>query len=38
MNKKKTLGIIGAGHLGLQITHHALHDNHFDEDVFFDDF
>ena len=38
MNKKKTLGVIGAGHLGLQIAHHALHDNHFDEVIFFDDY
>ena len=34
----KILGIIGAGHLGLQIAHLAISDGHFDEVVFFDDF
>ena len=34
----KTLGIIGSGHLGQQIAHYAIFDNHFDEVVFFDDF
>ena len=35
---KKILGIIGAGHLGQQIAHYAISDNHYDEVVFFDDY
>ncbi len=35
---KKTLAIIGSGHLGQQIAHYALSDNHYDNVVFFDDF
>lgn len=35
---KKTLAIIGSGHLGQQIAHFALSDNHYDKVVFFDDF
>ncbi|MGG7036479.1 MAG: acetyltransferase [Flavobacterium sp.] len=34
----KTLAIIGSGHLGQQIAHYALSDNHYDKVVFFDDF
>lgn len=34
----KTLGIIGSGHLGQQIAHYAIFDNHYDKVVFFDDF
>jgi sugar O-acyltransferase (sialic acid O-acetyltransferase NeuD family) len=34
----KTLAIIGAGHLGQQIAHYAISDNHYNEVVFFDDF
>lgn len=34
----RTLGIIGAGHLGQQIAHYAISDNHYDKVVFFDDF
>ena len=34
----KTLAILGSGHLGQQIAHYALSDNHFDNVVFFDDF
>jgi sugar O-acyltransferase (sialic acid O-acetyltransferase NeuD family) len=34
----KTLAILGAGHLGLQIAHYAISDNHYDKVVFFDDF
>lgn len=34
----KILGIIGAGHLGQQIAHHAISDGHFNEVLFFDDF
>ena len=35
---KKTLAIIGAGHLGQQIAHYAISDNHFEKVIFFDDF
>ncbi len=35
---KKKLGIIGAGHLGQQIAHFAITDEHYDGVVFFDDF
>lgn len=35
---KKTLAIIGSGHLGQQIAHYALSDNHYQSVVFFDDF
>lgn len=34
----KILAILGAGHLGQQIAHYAITDNHYDEVVFFDDF
>lgn len=34
----KTLAIIGSGHLGQQIAHYAVSDNHYGEVVFFDDF
>lgn len=34
----KTLAILGAGHLGLQIAHFAITDNHYSKVVFFDDF
>ena len=34
----KILAIIGAGHLGQQIAHYAISDNHFDKVVFFDDY
>lgn len=34
----KTLAILGAGALGLQIAHFAMSDAHFDAVVFFDDF
>ena len=34
----KTLAIIGAGHLGQQIAHYAISDNHYQSVVFFDDF
>jgi NADH/NAD ratio-sensing transcriptional regulator Rex len=34
----KTLAIIGSGHLGQQIAHYAISDNHYDKVVFFDDF
>lgn len=34
----KTLAIIGSGHLGQQIAHYAISDNHFSNVVFFDDF
>jgi sugar O-acyltransferase (sialic acid O-acetyltransferase NeuD family) len=34
----KTLAIIGAGHLGQQIAHYAIADNHYGKVVFFDDF
>lgn len=33
----KTLAIIGAGHLGQQIAHYAIADNHYQHVVFFDD-
>ena len=33
----KTLAIIGAGQLGIQIAHYAISDKHFDTVVFFDD-
>lgn len=35
---KKTLAIIGSGHLGQQIAHYALSDHHYEKVVFFDDF
>jgi sugar O-acyltransferase (sialic acid O-acetyltransferase NeuD family) len=35
---KKTLAILGAGHLGQQIAHFAITDKHYDQVVFFDDF
>ena len=35
---KKTLAIIGAGHLGQQIAHFAITDKHYSQVVFFDDF
>lgn len=35
---KKTLAIIGSGHLGQQIAHYAISDNHYGKVVFFDDF
>ena len=35
---KKTLAIIGSGHLGQQIAHYAISDNHYCKVVFFDDF
>ena len=34
----KTLAIIGSGHLGQQIAHYAIADNHYQKVVFFDDF
>jgi sugar O-acyltransferase (sialic acid O-acetyltransferase NeuD family) len=34
----KTLAIIGSGHLGQQIAHYAIADNHYGKVVFFDDF
>ena len=34
----KTLAIIGSGHLGQQIAHYAITDNHYEKVVFFDDF
>jgi sugar O-acyltransferase (sialic acid O-acetyltransferase NeuD family) len=34
----KILAIIGAGHLGQQIAHFAIEDNHYSKVVFFDDF
>ncbi len=34
----KTLAIIGAGHLGQQIAHFAIEDNHYSKVVFFDYF
>lgn len=34
----KTLAIIGSGHLGQQIAHYAISDNHYQQVVFFDDF
>jgi len=33
----KTLAIIGAGHLGQQLAHYAVADNHYAKVVFFDD-
>lgn len=35
---KKTLAIIGSGHLGQQIAHYAVSDQHYNNVVFFDDF
>ena len=35
---KETLAIIGSGHLGQQIAHYAIADNHYQKVVFFDDF
>lgn len=35
---KKTLAIIGSGHLGQQIAHYAISDQHYSNVVFFDDF
>ncbi len=35
---KKKLAIIGSGHLGQQIAHYAISDNHYEKIVFFDDF
>jgi sugar O-acyltransferase (sialic acid O-acetyltransferase NeuD family) len=35
---KKTLAIIGSGHLGQQIAHYAIADNQYEKVVFFDDF
>jgi sugar O-acyltransferase (sialic acid O-acetyltransferase NeuD family) len=34
----KILAIIGSGHLGQQIAHYAISDNHYEKVVFFDDF
>ncbi len=34
----KTLGIIGSGDLGQQIAHFAIHDKHYDQVIFIDDF
>jgi sugar O-acyltransferase (sialic acid O-acetyltransferase NeuD family) len=34
----KTLGILGSGHLGQQLAHFAISDNHYKKIVFFDDF
>jgi len=34
----KILAILGAGHLGQQIAHYAISDNHYEDIVFFDDF
>jgi sugar O-acyltransferase (sialic acid O-acetyltransferase NeuD family) len=34
----KTLAILGAGHLGQQISHYAISDKQYDEVIFFDDF
>lgn len=34
----KTLAIIGSGHLGQQIAHYAIADNHYEKVIFFDDF
>jgi len=33
----KTLAIIGSGHLGQQLAHYAIADNHYGKVVFFDD-
>ena len=38
MNIKKTLAIIGSGHLGLHIAHYAIYDKHYNNVVFIDDF
>lgn len=38
MSILKTLAIIGAGDLGLQIAHYAIIDNHYQKVVFIDDF
>lgn len=35
---KNTLAILGSGHLGQQIAHYAISDNHYNKVVFFDDF
>lgn len=35
---KKTLAIIGSGHLGQQLAHYAIADGHYQKVVFFDDF
>lgn len=35
---KKTLAIIGSGHLGQQIAHYAIADHHYNKVVFYDDF
>ncbi|MBU2060219.1 MAG: acetyltransferase [Bacteroidetes bacterium] len=34
----RVLAILGSGHLGQQIAHYAISDNHFDSVVFFDDY
>lgn len=34
----KTLGILGAGELGIQLANFAINDNHYKSVVFFDDF
>lgn len=38
MKEKKTLAILGSGHLGQQIANYALSDGHYQKIVFFDDF
>ncbi len=38
MGHRKILAVIGAGHLGQQIAHIALTDEHYSKVVFFDDF
>lgn len=35
---QKILAILGAGHLGQQIAHYAISDNHYKKVIFFDDF
>ncbi|GAA4233961.1 acetyltransferase [Postechiella marina] len=35
---KKTLAILGSGHLGQQIAYYAISDSHYSNVVFFDDF
>ena len=35
---QKKLAIIGSGHLGQQIAHYAIADNHYNKVVFYDDF
>jgi sugar O-acyltransferase (sialic acid O-acetyltransferase NeuD family) len=35
---RKIAAIIGSGHLGQQIAHYAISDNHYEKVVFFDDF